>query len=82
MTLLEPHVLSERLKKLCSANRLDNAVSLLKNAPLDAQNTPVWNTLIWEAMKAKRFKLGYELYVDVSPVIVPRCLMSFLNARR
>ena len=77
MTLLEPHVLSERLKKLCNANQLDTAVSLLKNAPLDAQNTPVWNTLIWEAMKAKRFKLGYELYIDVSPTIIPCYSVSF-----
>ncbi|KAK2466207.1 hypothetical protein APHAL10511_001849 [Amanita phalloides] len=65
MMLLEPHVLSARLKKLCNANQIDAAVSMLKNAPLDAQNVPVWNTLIWEAMKARRFKLGYELYIDM-----------------
>ncbi|KAF8639706.1 hypothetical protein AX17_000968 [Amanita inopinata Kibby_2008] len=63
--LLEPHALSSRLKKLCAANQIDAAVSMLKNAPLDAQNTPVWNTLIWETMKAQRFKLGYQLYVDM-----------------
>ncbi|KAF8631677.1 hypothetical protein AX15_002263 [Amanita polypyramis BW_CC] len=65
MKLLEPHVLSSRLKKLCNANQLDAAVSMLKNAPLDAQNAPVWNTLIWEAMKARRFKVAYQLYVDM-----------------
>lgn len=63
--LLEPHVLSARLRKLCDANQIDAAVSMLKNAPLDAQNTPVWNTCIWECMKAKRFKLGYQLFIDV-----------------
>lgn len=63
--LLEPHVLSTRLKKLCDAGQIDSAVSMLKNAPLDAQNTPVWNTLIWECMKAKRFKLGYQLFTDM-----------------
>jgi hypothetical protein len=42
---------------------------MLKNAPLDAQNTPVWNTLIWECMKAKRFKLAYQLFIDVSVVL-------------
>jgi hypothetical protein len=41
---------------------------MLKNAPLDAQNTPVWNTLIWECMKAKRFKLAYQLFIDVRVV--------------
>jgi len=63
--LLEPHVLSSRLKKLCDAGKIDSAVSMLKNAPLDAQNTPVWNTLIWECMKTKRFKLAYQLFTDV-----------------
>jgi hypothetical protein len=64
--LLMPHILSSRLKKLCDGGQLEKALLMLKNAPLDAQNTPVWNTLIWECMKAKRFKLGYELFIDVS----------------
>lgn len=63
--LLEPHVLSARLKKLCDAGNTDAAVTMLKNSPLDAQNTPVWNTLIWECMKAKRYKLAYQLFTDV-----------------
>jgi hypothetical protein len=66
MRLLEPHVLSKRLKTLCDSNKIDDAVSMLKNSPLDAQNTQVWNTLIWEALKAKRFKLSYQLFIDVS----------------
>ena len=66
MRLLEPHVLSKRLKNLCDSNKIDDAVSMLKNAPLDAQNTQVWNTLIWEALKAQRFKLSYQLFIDVS----------------
>lgn len=69
MRLLEPHVLSGRLKKLAGQNQLDMAVAMLKNAPLAAQNTPVWNTLIWECMKAKRFKLGYDLFVDVRSLV-------------
>ncbi len=81
MKLLEPHTLSARLKKLCSKNQIDTAVSMLKNSPLDAQNTPVWNTLIWEAMKAKRFKVAYELYIDVSSTI-PSVILHLLNARR
>lgn len=67
--LLEPHVLSARLKKLCDTGQVDGAVSMLKNAPLDAQNTPVWNTLIWECMKAKRFKLAYQLFIDVNVIL-------------
>jgi len=64
--LLEPHVLSQRLKKLCDGGKLESAVAMLKSAPRDAQNTPVWNTLIWECMKAERYQLGYQLYTDVS----------------
>ena len=71
--LLEPHVLSARLKKLCDVGRIDTAVSTLKNAPLDAQNTPVWNTLIWECMKAKRFKLAYQLFIDVRVFVTVTC---------
>ncbi|KAJ7180080.1 pentatricopeptide repeat-containing protein [Mycena crocata] len=65
MRLLEPHVLSARLKKLADDGQLDTAVAMLKNAPLAAQNTPVWNTLIWETMKARRFKLAYDLFIDM-----------------
>jgi hypothetical protein len=75
MKLLEPHVLSARLRKLCNASQIDAAVALLKNSPLDAQNTPVWNTLIWECMKAKRFKLGYQLFVDVCRISIPDILL-------
>ncbi|KAG6919437.1 hypothetical protein DXG01_006320 [Tephrocybe rancida] len=63
--LLEPHTLSSRLKKLCDDNKLDAAVAMLKSTPRDAQNTQVWNTLIWECMKAKRFNLSYQLYTDM-----------------
>lgn len=63
--LLEPHILSQRIKKLCDELQLDAAVEMLKNAPKDAQSTPVWNTLIWEALKAERWNLAYKLYTDV-----------------
>ncbi|KAL4260784.1 Pentatricopeptide repeat-containing protein [Pleurotus pulmonarius] len=63
--LLEPHVLSARLKKLCDAGKIDDAVTVLKNVPLGAQNVPVWNTLIWECMKAKKYTLAYKLFTDM-----------------
>ncbi|KDQ64497.1 hypothetical protein JAAARDRAFT_118172 [Jaapia argillacea MUCL 33604] len=65
MRLLEPHVLSSRLKALCERGQVDQAVALLKSSPLDAQNPPVWNTLISECLKAKRYKLSYDLYTDM-----------------
>ncbi|KAJ8453558.1 hypothetical protein ONZ45_g19669 [Pleurotus djamor] len=63
--LLEPHVLSGRLKKLCDAGKIDDAITALKNAPLDAQNVPVWNTLIWECMKAQKYASAYKLFTDM-----------------
>jgi thioesterase domain-containing protein len=63
--LLEPHVLSARLKKLSDNGKIDDAIVMLENAPLDAQNTQVWNTMIWETLKAKRYSLAYQLYIDV-----------------
>ena len=66
MKPLEPHVLSARLKRSCEEGKVDDAVFMLKNAPLDAQNTQVWNTLIWECLKVKRYQLAYQLFVDVS----------------
>ncbi|KAK0468359.1 uncharacterized protein EV420DRAFT_1260159 [Desarmillaria tabescens] len=62
---LEPHELSRRLKLLCDAGQLDAAVSMLKNSPRDAQNAPVWNTVIWECLKQKHFQLSYQLYTDM-----------------
>ena len=70
MHLLEPHVLSQRLKKLCEEGQLEAAVDTLKNAPLGAQSTPVWNTLIWEVLKVHRWNLAYKLYTDVSQHVV------------
>jgi hypothetical protein len=64
--LLQPHVLSQRLKKLCEEGQLEAAIDTLKNAPLGAQSTPVWNTLIWEVLKVQRWNLSYKLYTDVS----------------
>ena len=63
--LLEPHVLSNRLLKLCEAGKLDDAINMLKNSPRDAQNAVVWNTMIWECMKDAQYQLAYKLYTDV-----------------
>lgn len=73
---LEPHILSGRLKKLCDRAQVDTAVAMLKNSPLDAQNVPVWNTLIWECLKAERFRLAHDLYIDVRPIISARTVST------
>lgn len=80
LPLLEPHILSGRLKKLCEQNKLEAAVTMLKNSPLDAQNAVVWNTVVWECMKAKQFQKAYTLYVDVSTP--PSLVLSYLTSSR
>jgi len=62
---LEPYVLSKRLTDLAERGRLDEAVDLLQNSPLDASNVPTWNTLLLRCMMEKRFKLGHKLFIDV-----------------
>ncbi|KIY71456.1 hypothetical protein CYLTODRAFT_369355 [Cylindrobasidium torrendii FP15055 ss-10] len=62
---LEPRELSVRLTKLCDSKKLDAAIAMLKSSPRDAQNTAVWNTVIWECMKAHQYQTGYSLYVDM-----------------
>ncbi|KAL0579552.1 hypothetical protein V5O48_002481 [Marasmius crinis-equi] len=62
---LEAHVLSEQLRVACEGGRFTDAVKRLQSAPLDAQNIAVWNTLIWQCMKAQRYEQAYHLYIDM-----------------
>lgn len=64
--LLRPPELARRLQALAARGLVDDAAEMLQNAPLDAQNLVVWNTMIKLAMEARKFKLGYSLYTDVS----------------
>lgn len=63
--LLKPHILSGRLTKLCEEGKLDEAVEMLKNMPLDAQNVSVWSTLVAHAGRQNRFQLAYQLHTEV-----------------
>ncbi|KAI0747429.1 hypothetical protein BC629DRAFT_1599349 [Irpex lacteus] len=63
--LLRPYVLLQRLQLLCKEGKYDEAVSALQKAPLDAQNVVVWNGLIAEVTRARKYQLGYRLYIDM-----------------
>lgn len=67
--LLTPYELSSRILKLHAARKLDEAVELLQNSPLDAQNIKTWNTLLSGCMKDARYKLAWSLFVDVSSLL-------------
>ncbi|KAI0693593.1 hypothetical protein BC835DRAFT_1210950, partial [Cytidiella melzeri] len=63
--LLRPFVLLQRLMKLCEEGKYDDAVTCLQNVPLDAQNVVVWNKLIAEVMRARKFQLAHRLFTDM-----------------
>ncbi|KAI0375704.1 hypothetical protein BV20DRAFT_984638 [Pilatotrama ljubarskyi] len=63
--LLKPYEVSGRIIKMCSEGKLEEAYEYLQNLPLDAQNTAVWNTLIQQAGEAKRFRMGYLIYIEM-----------------
>lgn len=63
--LLRPHILSRRLITMCREGKLDEAFEYLQSLPLDAQNVPVWNTLILNAGRAERYRLMYQIYTEV-----------------
>ncbi|KAI5893311.1 uncharacterized protein SCHCODRAFT_02499722 [Schizophyllum commune H4-8] len=63
--MLDPYVLSKRLQKMCSEGKLEEAIETLQTMPRDASSTPVWNMIIWECMKAKKYKTAYQLYVEM-----------------
>ncbi|KAI0638250.1 hypothetical protein C8Q77DRAFT_1046976 [Trametes polyzona] len=63
--LLKPFQLSARLNALCAGGRLDEAVEYLYNTPRDAQNNAVWNTLITHAGNAKRFRMVFDIYIEM-----------------
>lgn len=63
--LLRPSVTAQRVTKLCTEGKHDEAATYLQNLPLDAQNAVVWNTLIREFLRASRYQSAYKLYVDM-----------------
>jgi hypothetical protein len=63
---LRPYEVASRVNILLEENKLDHAVTMVENLPLDTVNVVVWNTLITAAIQAARYKLAFELYYDVS----------------
>jgi hypothetical protein len=65
--LLQPYELSMRLITLCERGDADLAFNMLQNAPKNAQNVKVWNTLIQQCMNAEKYKLAFVVFIDVRP---------------
>lgn len=38
---------------------------MLKELPLDSQNTAVWNLVLKELLKSKKYKVAYQQFIDV-----------------
>lgn len=67
--LLQPYELSRRLKAKCKEEQYTEAIEMLKTSPADAQNVVVWNTLISALLDARKYKLSYQLYIEVRTVV-------------
>jgi hypothetical protein len=74
---LKPYEVASRVNILLQEDKLDHAVTMVENLPLDSVNVVVWNTLITAAIQAARYKLAFELYYDVSSAFLSRfCLLK------
>jgi hypothetical protein len=63
---LTPYDLSRRIEALCVKGDLREAISSVKEAPLDAQNAVVWATLIRSVIANGKYQEAYRLFIDVS----------------
>ncbi|KAI0081844.1 hypothetical protein K474DRAFT_1613127 [Panus rudis PR-1116 ss-1] len=63
--LLRPYDLAQRLTKLVEEGQLQEAVDSLKTAPLDAQNVPLWNTMLNHCCNAGKYELAWKLFIDM-----------------
>lgn len=76
LKLLDPYDLSSRVDALCEHGKLSEAISTVKEAPLDAQNTIVWATLIRSVIGIGKYQEAYRLFIDVSH---PTCFTTSLS---
>ena len=75
--LLIPYDLSQRVEALCRDGNLSKAISIVKEAPLDAQNTIVWGSLIRSVILAGRYQEAYRLFIDVNQLGMPQDVANF-----
>lgn len=58
-------MLSRRLQRLFDEGMQEKALVMLKELPLDSQNTAVWNLVLKELLKSKKYKVAYQQFIDV-----------------
>ena len=58
--------MAEKLEELCKEGKLDEAVHLLRDSRSQAVNTAVYATVFKKALKDKKNKLAWTLWMDVS----------------
>lgn len=63
---LKPYDVARRVTQLIKEDRLEHAIEMVNNLPMQAQDVVVWNLLIAEAMTKQRYTRGFEIYYDVS----------------
>lgn len=62
----DPYLLSEKVVKFSKNGKLDDAITLVMEAPKSRQNEVVWNHLIQESSKLGKINQSWQLLNDVS----------------
>ncbi|CAG8768926.1 5250_t:CDS:2 [Cetraspora pellucida] len=58
----DPYILAEWVRKFGEANRLDDAISVVWKAKKSAQSEVVWNHLIVECVKNRKFQMAFRMF--------------------
>lgn len=61
----DPYLLSEKVVKFSKNGKLDDAITLVMEAPKSRQNEVVWNHLIQESSKLGKINQSWQLLNDV-----------------
>ncbi|CAG8569413.1 6014_t:CDS:2 [Racocetra fulgida] len=61
----DPYILAEWVRKFGEANRLDDAISVVWNAKKSAQSEVVWNHLIVECVKNRKFQMAFRMFNEM-----------------
>ncbi|CAG8815540.1 22413_t:CDS:2, partial [Gigaspora rosea] len=61
----DPYILAEWVRKFGEANQLDDAISVVWNAKKNAQSEVVWNHLIIECVKNRKFQMAFRMFNEM-----------------
>lgn len=79
----DPYLLSEKVVKFSKNGKLDDAITLVMEAPKSRQNEVVWNHLIQESSKLGKINQSWQLLNDVNVSLFYCCIvLCCMNSRK